>query len=135
MKENDNAIEKLTTDRIKKLGLDEPSADFTNKVMQLVVSEQPSFAAKQRNYWWLLAFVPVLVGIIWYSIIFFHLTGYISHLWNVLAVNVQVFVITNISSVGQFRHISLPSYILFGFIAILALLTIEELISRAKHIH
>ena len=94
MKENDNAIEKLTTDRIKKLGLDEPSADFTNKVMQLVVSEQPSFAAKQRNYWWLLAFVPLLVSIIWYSIIFFHLTSYISHLWNALAVNIQDFVIT-----------------------------------------
>jgi hypothetical protein len=135
MKKNDKTPDKTTADRIKNLGLDEPSADFTNKVMQLIVSEQPLYTEKPRNYWWLLLLIPVLSGIIGYSLVFFRLTGYISHFWDSLQSTINPFINTIISSADQFKHINLPAYMLLGFTAILALLTIEELISRTKHIH
>lgn len=133
MKKNDKIMDKITASRIKNLGLDDPSPDFTSKVM-LSIMEQPVYAAKPRNYWWLSAFVPVVIGIAWGTIVIFHLTGYILHFWNALNENVKPFSATLVSWVYQVKHIDFPPLVVIGFIAILTLLTIEELISRTKHI-
>ncbi len=133
MKNNDKINDTLTADRIKNLGLEGPSADFTFKVMQAVVSEQPVYGVKQRNYWWLLTLIPVFVGIVWFSIVYFGLTVYISNFWVSVVSVVQPYANALVSMVKQVKHISIPMFLPIGFIAILTLLTIEELIGRTKH--
>ncbi|HEY4785265.1 MAG TPA: hypothetical protein VIH57_04420 [Bacteroidales bacterium] len=132
MKKNDKVMDKLTASRIKNLGVDVPSPDFTLKVMQTVVSIQPAYAVKQRKYWWALVFVPVIIGIAWYSIIFFKLTGVVSQLWTFAISEGQGMVMTVISLFSPLKHLDLPPFLVVGFIAILLLLTIEELLKRAK---
>ena len=133
MKTNDKTLDKLITGRIKNLGLEEPSADFTFKVMQSIASEPSVYVVKQRNYRWVWALVPILIGFAWYSLVFFELTGYISRLWATIISTTQTYVTSLIPMMDQFRHLSIPPFLLIGFIAILTLLTIEELISRPKH--
>jgi len=132
MKTNDKTIEALIAGKIKNLGLDEPSAEFTLKVMQ-VIAEQPAISVKQRNFWWLLALIPILVGIGWYILLILKLTGYITRLWESIVSGIQPYVAAIISLPDQFKSIKISPLLFIGFVAIIMLLTIEELYSRAKH--
>jgi hypothetical protein len=124
-------MDKLLAGRIKNLGLEEPSADFTLKVMQSV-AEQPAFEVKQKNYWWVLSLIPVLVGICWYFLLIFELTGYVSRFWTSIISGVQPYINAFASLTDQFKGIKVSPLLIVGFIAIIMLLTIEELFSKAK---
>ena len=131
MKKNDKYMDKLLAGRIKNLGLEEPSADFTLKVMQSV-AEQPAFEVKQRNYWWVLSLIPVLVGICWYFLLIFELTGYVSRFWTSIISGVQPYINAFASLTDQLKGIKVSPLLVVGFIAIMILLAIEELFSKAK---
>ena len=131
MKKNDKNMDKLLAGRIKNLGLEEPSADFTLKVMQSV-AEQPAFEVKQRNYWWILSLIPILVGICWYFLLIFELTGYVSRFWTSIISGVQPYINAFVSLTDQFKGIKVSPLLIVGFIAIMILLAIEELFSKAK---
>jgi len=132
MKTNDKTIEALIASNIKSLGLDEPSAEFTLKVMQSI-AEQPAISVTQRNYWWLLTLIPILAGIGWYILLILKLTGYITRFWESIVSGIQPYVNTIISLPDQFKSIKVSPLLFIGFVAIIMLLTIEELYSRAKH--
>ena len=124
-------MDKLLAGRIKNLGLEEPSADFTLKVMQSV-AEQPAFEVKRRNYWWLLSLTPVLVGICWYFLLIFELTGYVSRFWTSIISGVQPYINAFVSLTDQLKGLKVSPLLIVGFIAIMMLLAIEELFSKAK---
>jgi len=131
MKKNDKNMDKLLAGRIKNLGLEDPSADFTLKVMQSV-AEQPAFEVKQRNYWWVLSLIPVLVGICWYFLLIFELTGYVSRFWTSIISGVQPYINAFVSLTDQLKGLKVSPLLIVGFIAIMMLLAIEELFSKAK---
>ena len=131
MKKNDKNMDKLLAGRIKNVGLEEPSADFTLKVMQSV-AEQPAFEVKQRNYWWILSLIPILVGICWYFLLIFELTGYVSRFWTSIISGVQPYINAFVSLTDQLKGLKVSPLLIVGFIAIMMLLAIEELFSKAK---
>ena len=132
---NDETIEEITSGWIKNLASDEPSADFTQKVMQSIISEkQPAYSSRQRNYFWLTGLIPVIIIISWCLLVIFHLTGYIDHLWISVTRFIQPVLSDILSLFIQLKSISIQPSILIGLIAILFLLIIEEFVSRTKHL-
>jgi hypothetical protein len=132
---NNKTIEEITSRWIKNLGPDEPSADFTQKVMQSILSEnQPAYSSRQRNDFWLLGLIPVIIIISWYLLVIFHLTGYIDHLWISVTKFIQPVLSDVLSLFIQLKSISIQPSILIGLIAILFLLIIEEFVGRTKHL-
>jgi hypothetical protein len=132
---NNKTIEEITSGWIKNLGPDEPSADFTQKVMQSILSEkQPAYFSRQRNYFWLTGLIPVIIIISWYLLVIFHLTGYIDHLWISVTKFIQTVLSDVLSLFIQLKSISIQPSILIGLIAILFLLIIEEFAGRTKHL-
>jgi hypothetical protein len=135
MKNDNKTIEELTSSRIKNSGTDEPSADFTQKVMQSILSEnRPVTSLKPGNYFWLLGLIPVMLIISWYFLSIFKLTGTIHHLWISATNSIHIFFSTLLSFSDELESISIESTILISFIAILSLLIIEEFVSRTKRI-
>jgi hypothetical protein len=132
---NNKTIEEITSGWIKNLRPDEPSADFTQKVMQSILSEnQPAYSTRQRNYFWLIGLIPVIIIISWYLLVIFHLTGYIDHLWISVTRFIQPVLSDVLSLFIQLKSISIQPSILITLIAILFLLIIEEFVSRTKHL-
>jgi hypothetical protein len=131
MKKNDKILEQLTSRHIKSLGQDEPSADFTLKVMQSIAFEpQPEFVEQQKNYWWLLIFVPAITAIAWYCIVTLKLADYrLLSLEN----NMKPFIAPFIELFSKLKGITLSPLLMVSFIAILSLLLIEDLTKRVKH--
>jgi hypothetical protein len=131
MKKNEKSIEQLTSKYVKSLGQDEPSADFTLKVMQSIAfGTQPEFVEQQKNYWWLLIFVPILTAITWYSIVALKLTDY---RLLPLEYNMKPFIAPFIELFSKLKGITLSPFLMVSFIAILSLLLIEDLTKRLKH--
>ena len=131
MKKSDKILEQLTSRHIKSLEPDEPSADFTLKVMQSIALEtKPEFVEQQKNYWWLLIFVPVLTAITWYCIVALKLAGY--RLFS-LENNFKPFIAPFIELFSKLKGITLSPLLMVSFIAILSLLLIEDLTKRVKH--
>jgi hypothetical protein len=132
---NNKTIEEITSRWIKNLGPDEPSADFTQKVMQSILPEnQPAYTSRQRNYFWLIGLIPVIIFISWYLLVIFHLTGYIDHLWISVTKFIQPVLSDVVSLFIQLKSISIQPSILISLIAILFLLIIEEFVGRTKHL-
>ena len=135
MKHNNKTIEEITFNRIKNLGPDEPSADFTQKVMQSILKEnRPTYTLRRRNYYWLMVLIPVLIIICWYFLVLFQLTGYIDRLWISVTDSIQSFLSKFLSFFIQLRNISIQPTILISFLAVLSLLIIEEFVSRTRRL-
>jgi hypothetical protein len=132
---NNKTIEEITSGWIKNLGTDEPSADFTQKVMQSILSEkQPAYSSPKRNYLWLTGLIPAIIIITWCLLVIFHLTGYIDSLWISVTKFIQLVFSDVLSLFIQLKSISIQPSILIGLTAILLLLIIEEFIGRTKHL-
>ena len=132
MKTNDEEIDKLIAGSIRSIGLDEPSADFTLNVMQAITVEKPVIA-NQSRYWWWLSLIPLLMGLIWGSIYFFKLSGPISHFFSKVISSAQPLFGSITTIPEQLKAVKIPPILILGFVAIMMLLAIEELISRTKH--
>jgi hypothetical protein len=132
MKKN-KTIDELTFHHIKNLGVDEPSADFTQKVMQSVSKEyQTIHTEKKRNYVWLISLIPVSIILGWFFLVMFDGTAYINRLW-ITATSSLHSIFSLFSPVfNQLKNLSVQPMIVISFIAMLSLLIIEEFISRAK---
>ena len=134
MRKTDKTIENLTSNRVKKIGLEEPSADFTIKVMKSIVLEnQPEYSAQQINYWWVLALVPLFTALGWYIVVFLKLSEHIFHFYVSLHIVIQPFITGFILLFNQLKNISISPLLLVSFLAILSLFTIEEFVHRIKH--
>jgi hypothetical protein len=133
--ENNKTIEEITSGWIKNLGPDEPSADFTQKVMQsIVIEKQPADSSRKRNYLWLTGLIPVVIIISWRLLVIFHLTVYIDRLWISVTRFIQPVLSDVLSLFIQLKSISIQPSILIGLTAILFLLIIEEFVGRTKHL-
>jgi hypothetical protein len=129
MMNNKKNIEELTSERIKNMGLEEPSADFTRKIMQSVaLLPKPKVEKKQINYWYL-SIVPV-IGLIWLSLVVFKLTNYVIIYWQFFKNGIHPFITSMINIFSRLKNVS--PIIIISFIAVLILLVIEEVISRNK---
>ena len=127
---NKKNIDELTSERIKNMGLEEPTADFTKKVMQsIALVPQPKMEKKQINYWYLLI-APAAVGLIWFSMATFKLTDYVIIYWQFFKHSVHPYMTSLIDIFIQLKSIS--PVIIISFIAVLILLVIEEVLSRKK---
>jgi hypothetical protein len=131
MKENDKTIDKLSSLRIKGIGLDEPSADFTVRVMK-VIEEQPVYQTKQKSNWWMLSLVPVSIAVCSYIIVFFELSGPIYAFWTSFLDFSKPLASRFLSFLAQLKNINIPPMFLVGFLAILSLLAIEEIVGKLK---
>jgi hypothetical protein len=135
MKNNKKNIEELTSGRIKNLGFDEPSEDFTQKVMQsILTANQPVHSMRPKRYYWLMGLIPVIIIICWYFLVHFQLTGYIDRFWISVTNSIQTFLGKFLSFLTQLRNISIQPTILISFITVLSLLIIEEFVNRSRRI-
>jgi len=129
MKNNKN-IDELTSKHIKNLGLEEPSADFTSKVMQSVaLLPQPEIKPKQFKYWYLLL-IPVIAGSIPVTIIAFNLEDFLAIHWLSFKNSVHPFISSFVEIISSLKNVS--PIIIISFTAVLLLLIIEEVYSRNK---
>jgi hypothetical protein len=127
---NEKYLDEITSKHMKNMGLDEPSADFTLKVMQsIALAPQHQIAQKQK--YWLLLFIPVLMGIGWYMIPSFNLSGYGHQLLFSVRDNIQPLVSSFSDFFSSLKNIS--PVIIISSLAVLLLLFIEELATRIKH--
>jgi len=134
MKKNDKTIDRLTSKQIRNLGLDEPSADFTLKVMQSIALErQPDIIEKPRKYWWLLVFVPLITAIAWYCMVTFKLIGYGSMVLTSTENNIKPYIASFIDLFAKLKSLTISPFLIVSFIAVLSLLIIEDLTARMKH--
>jgi hypothetical protein len=132
MNKTDHSIEELTAKRIKKLGLDEPSANFTLKVMEhITLEKQPEILSQRINFWWF-ALTPVLAGITWYALVLLKPMGYFNKLWLSVLNFFQTFIDLFLSLVTNLKSISISPLLLVGFTAIFSLMTLEEIVHRMK---
>jgi hypothetical protein len=134
MKKNDKSIDRLTSKQIKNLGLDEPSPDFTFKVMQSIALEpQPEIGIKPRKYWWLLVFVPVITAIAWYCMVTFKLIGYGLLVLTSAENNIKPYIASFIDLFAKLKSLTISPFLIVSFIAIISLLIIEDFTARMKH--
>jgi hypothetical protein len=135
MKNNKKNIEELTSSLIKNLGLDEPSDDFTQKVMQSILkANRPAYSLQSGKSFWLIGLIPVIIIICWYILVHFQLTGYIDRLWISVTDSIQSFLSKFLSFFIQIKNISVQPTILISFIAVLSLLIIEEFVGRTRRL-
>jgi hypothetical protein len=136
-KKGNKTMDELTFKRIKNLGLDEPSADFTQKIMQAVLAEAttPVSVVRPRNYWyWLSALIPAIIVVAWYLDNTYQWTGgAINHFFSSLANMLQPSLSAFFTSISQLKSISIQPIVFVSFAAILSLLIIEEVVRRARH--
>ena len=132
---NNITIEELTFRRIKSLGPDEPSADFTQKVMQSISWENRSaYSLQRKNYFWMIGLISVIIIIGGFFLAIFQWPGYIDRLWVSLTEFLQP-ILNSFQSISvQLRNLSIQTTILISFIAIFSLLIIDEFVKRIKHI-
>jgi hypothetical protein len=135
MKNDKKNTEERTSSRIKNLGFDEPSPDFTQKVMQSILkADQPAYDLRPGKSLWLMGLIPVIMIICWYLLVLFQLTGYIDRLWISVNNSVQLFLSKFISFFIQLKNISIQPTILISFVTVLSLLIIEEVVSLTKRL-
>jgi hypothetical protein len=135
MKNNKINMEERTSRRIKNLGFDEPSPDFTQKVMQSILkAKRPVYDFRPGKYLWLLVLIPPIIIICWYILVLFQLTGYIDRLWISVNSFMQLFLGKFISFFVQLKNISIQPTILISFITVFFLLIIEEFVSVTKRL-
>ncbi len=130
MNEEEKYIEIITLDHIKKLGLEEPSLDFTSNVMTSILQK----AEKKEKGWlslygWVaLVVLPLIIFIIWYFLKIFKLTVDIHQ--TIMIFSPVVNSITNLFA--GFKNFNISPVIFISFVAILLLLALAELIGRTK---
>jgi hypothetical protein len=134
MKTDDKAIEERTFSWFRKLKPDEPSAEFTQKVMQAILStSRPSYLLRRKNYLWAIVLVPVIIIISWGFIVIFNGKEYMDRLWIDVHDSIQPFLDMFRSIFSQLKDISIQSTIFVSFLVILSLLVFEEFLSRMRH--
>jgi hypothetical protein len=135
MKDNKKNIDELTSVRIKNLGLDEPSDEFIQNVMQSILkADQPAYARRPVKYYWLLGLIPVVIIISWYLLVLFHMTGFVEGVWIAVTHAVESFLSKFLSFFIQMKSINLQPTILIGFFTVLSLLVIEEFAVRVRRL-
>jgi hypothetical protein len=135
MKNNKKNIEELTSSLIKNLGFDEPSADFTQKVMQSILeTNRPAYSLRSEKPFWLMGLIPVIIIISWYFLVHFQLTGTIDRIWISVTNSIQLFLSNFLSFLIQLKNISIQPTIMIGFITVLSLLIIEEFVSWTRRL-
>lgn len=133
MNNNEKTIEELTFRRIKNLGPDTPSADFTQKVMQSIMAEKrPVYSPARIKYLWLTTMILVVFIICWYLVTKFHWSGYLDRFWIAVFDFLQSIVNVFLSISDQFKSVDMQPMVLISFVAMFSLLIIEEFIRRTK---
>ncbi|MBN1416405.1 MAG: hypothetical protein JW973_14980 [Bacteroidales bacterium] len=130
---NESKTEELTFRRIKDLGPDEPSADFTQKVMQSVLSENlQAYAPRRRRHLWLIGLIPAILIISWGIITILQRTEYIDRLRASIKEVIQPFLDSFLLIIVHIKTLSIHPTILISFTVILSLLIVEEFFSSMK---
>lgn len=132
---NNKTIDELTFRRIKNLRPDEPSVDFTQKVMQSILSEvKSSYTLPGRYRFWLMGLIPVILISGWYLFAILQWTGHIDTLWIAATALLQPLINIFRSLFMQLESLRIPPAILFIFVAILSLLVVEEFFDRKRQL-
>jgi hypothetical protein len=132
---NNKTLDELTFRRVKNLRPDEPSVDFTQKVMQSILSAvNPSYTLPRRYNFWLMGLIPIFLIGSWYLFAILQWTGYIDTLWIAAAALLQPLISTFRSLFIQLETLRIPPATLFIFVAILSLLVAEEFLGRKRQL-
>ena len=135
MKNNINNLDELTFKRIQNIRLDEPSQEFTQKVMQTILLKNASAnSIKNRSYYWMIAIIPTFIFIVLYSIRIFHWTDIMNRLLFSSIKSMEVFLALLNSFLLKIKNIHIHSTIMLSSCAVLFLLLIEEFLRRFKYI-
>lgn len=130
MKKNEKNIDKLTSERIKNTGLEEPSTDFTWKVMQsIALVPQPKIETNHKRFWLLLV-IPVIIGILSGAIVALNLSQYLVNPWPSFMHSLHPFIASFVEIFTSLKSVS--PVIIFSFIAVVLLLVIEDFVRRNK---
>ncbi len=136
MVHDNKEIERLTGELVKNTPMEEPSALFTERVMQSVfaakapVVKQASF---NYNYYWLLLTIPAVIAGGWYISVSPVLMNKIFLFLEPLGILMHSIASVFTDFLHQLINISVSPMILIGSAAVLSLLVFENLITREEH--
>ena len=134
MAHNQDGLDRLTGKLMKQAGTDEPSGNFTDRVMQSVLAVQTlKQESKTQQYYWFLLFVPVVSAAGWYlSTLPGIMMKILEYIESVKLFFLSVFSILT-GLVQNLENIAKTSALQIGFLAILFLLVFETLLTRKKY--
>lgn len=131
--DNDRDIDLATSGWLKKLKPDDPSEDFSRKVMDSVYALQTQQKEGHFNFWWLLLLLPVFAAGGWYLSAYTTFTGQVNDFW----MTIRDYYYSLNSGVGDFfiqlKKVSISPFIILIFLAALSLLLIEDIFSKNRN--
>ncbi len=134
MLRNDDELDRLTGELMRKSGTEEPSINFTESVMQSVKAVQaPVREINILKYFWTLPFIAITIVGGWYLFTLSSFTDRLLKYYDAgiaLSSNVFAFSVQFIQGVKNFTY---SPIILISFIAALSLLLIDFIYSRKKY--
>ena len=134
MLRNDDELDRLTGELMRKSGTEEPSFNFTESVMQSVKAVQaPVREINILKYLWALPILAITIGGGWYLLTLPAFTDRLLKYYDAgiaVSSNVFTFAVQFIQGVKNFTY---SPIILIGFIAALSLLLIDFIYSRKKY--
>lgn len=131
---NEEDLNRITGKLVRKTGIEEPSALFTERVMQSVFAVQPPKEEHQTlQYFWFLLAVPLLFGAGWYLTTLPEIMNKFLKYFD----PIELFFYSVFSFIADFFQklgsIFISPSLIIGSLAVLILLVIETIITRKKY--
>jgi hypothetical protein len=131
---NEENIDQVTGKLIKKTGIEEPSALFTERVMQSVIAfQQTKEDTNSFQYKWLLLAFPVVIFGGWYLTTFPLILNKFLEILDSVGQYFNSLFSGLINTFQQLGNISISPIVIMGSLAVLSLLVIDAILTRKKY--
>jgi hypothetical protein len=131
---NEENIDQVTGKLIKKTGIEEPSALFTERVMQSVIAfQQTKEETNSFQYKWLLLAFPVVIFGGWYLTTFPLILNKFLEILDSVGQYFNSLFSGLINTFQQLGNISISPIVIMGSLAVLSLLVIDAILTRKKY--
>jgi hypothetical protein len=131
---NEENLDQVTGKLIKETGIEEPSALFTERVMQSVIAfHQPREETNAFHYKWLLVVIPVLISGGWYLTTFPLIMNKFLKILDSVGQYFNSLFSGLVNTFQQLGNISISPIVIMGSLAVLSLLVIDAILTRKKY--
>jgi hypothetical protein len=133
MTEQEKDIDMITSGWLKKLQPEDPSEEFSRKVMDSVYALRGQKQENHISLWWLLLLLPVLAAGVWYLYNYTTFMDQVNGSW----MNIRNYYNSLNSNVGDFflhmKKVTISPFVILIFLAALSLLLIEDIFSKNRN--
>jgi hypothetical protein len=131
---NEENLDQLTTKLVKKTGIEDPSALFTERVMQSVIAiEQAKVETNTFHYKWFLLLIPAVVFGGWYLTTLPVIMNKFLKILDSLGLYFNSLFSGLVNTFQQLGNISFSPVVIIGSLAVLSLLVIDAIFTRKKY--